>query len=78
MTKPWSYTTFPWNAGPFYIRRKGHPIGASMITHVAPEGVMVVTAKGTTGVPQFTKISWAELAATCEQYNGKPCGIRQG
>jgi hypothetical protein len=48
-----------------------------MITTVAPEGVMVVTAKENTGVPQFTKITWAELAATCQQYNGDPCGIQK-
>jgi len=77
MIKPWTYVTVPKDK-PLYIRRKGHPIGASLVNTISPTGVIVMVCNdmetGNKTVPM--KITWAELAVTCEQYNGEPCGVK--
>ena len=80
MSKPWTMETFPINET-VWIRHKGMPSGASMITNLAYEGVSVHICENGDGKANVRSFSWLELHATCERITSidplvvAPCGV---
>lgn len=73
MIRPWSMQTFPKHTA-IYIRKKGMPVGASLITTIHPQGVNVIVTDNKGKVAAMGQ-TWYELAEFCETWDGKPCGI---
>lgn len=70
MSNPWTTKSFP-KVEAVYVRRKGHPPGASLVLSYSHSGVLVLADDG-----KIIGITWAELHATCERHDESLCGTR--
>lgn len=77
--KPWTVESFLAETraqGAVYIRKKGVIGVASLVQSIHPEGVNVFYCKGD-GMAGVINITWMELLLTCEQVDGRTCGVRK-
>ena len=73
MIKPWSIQTFP-RERPVYVRPKQALGVGSLVVAVHISGVGVFYNKAD-GQCYMRTITWGELAASCVEWDGRPCGI---